>query len=132
MSGLGLLLSDNIHTKENSQSLWFFSFLFLIWDFKEDNLPVCARGVRMSCSGVFAEEQSCGFYKELSSPTCLWVVHLNKHFHRKRQDICLKQEEEKIKTFWAVHILFSSPAAPSDNCLPVLQKKQTSSRPVRL
>lgn len=94
MSGLGLFLSDNIHIKESSQSLWVFSFLFLIWDYKEDSFPVRARGIGLSCS---IEEQSSGFHKEFSSPTCLWVVQLNKHFHRKRQDICLKQEEEKNK-----------------------------------
>lgn len=36
MSGLGLLLSDNIHVKENSPELvGFFSFFFLIWDYKK-------------------------------------------------------------------------------------------------
>lgn len=107
-------------------------FLFLIWDYKEDSFPVCARGVGLSCFGVFVEEQSSGFHKEFSSPTCLWVVQLNKHFHRKRQDICLKQEEEKIKNLGL--FTFCSPLQqhPVTTVCQSSRKKQTSSRPVRL
>lgn len=50
MSGLGLSFSDNTHIKESSQNLLGFSLLFLIWDYKEDNLLVCTRGVKRAPS----------------------------------------------------------------------------------
>lgn len=96
MSGLGLSLSDNVHVKGSSSELVGFSFP--IGAYKKYKVPVCGRGVRLSLFwSCFVGEESCGFHKEFSSPTCLWVVQLNKHFHGERQDICLEQDEGKIK-----------------------------------
>lgn len=46
----GLAFCFLITIKESSQNLLVFSLIFLIWDYKEDNLAVCARGVKRAPS----------------------------------------------------------------------------------
>lgn len=95
-------------------------FSFPIWADEKYKVPVCGRGVRLSLFwSRFVGEESGGFHKEFSSPTCLWVVQLNKHFTERGKTYVLSKTKAK-QSPWAAAGLPSSPAKPRKDKPPGL------------